>query len=139
MFWLVSLDEALFAGFSAVAVCGRLPVLVSRGTSAHPLLTHSFPVLGFLKLVCCDAPECLMAEPPGRPAGAWRCPVESWVSETSSSAWKMLPAPMARPHKPWDTGWSHQPPPVCHTTLSWLHVHWRAVCWEVMDAWVSYF
>lgn len=28
----------------------------------------------------CDALACLMAEVPGRPAGAWRSPVGSWVS-----------------------------------------------------------
>lgn len=137
MIWLVSLDEMLFAGFSAVAVYGRSPVLVSKGASAHSLLTHLFPVLGFLKLLCCDAPECLMAQPPGRPAGAWRSPVESWVSATSSSVWKMLPAHITCLHKPGDISWAHQPLLVCLSTISWLHVHWFVGKW--LDACVSYF
>lgn len=132
MFWLVILDDVLFAGFSAVAVCGRPPLLVSKGASAHSLMIHFFPVLGFLKFLCCDAPECLMAELPGHPAGVWHSPVESWVSETSSSARETLPAHIYCLHKTGDRGWSHQPLLVCLITLSWLHVRWRMVCWECM-------
>lgn len=99
-------------------------MLVSKGASAHSLLTHLFPLLGFLELLCCDAPECLMAQPPGRPAGVWHSPVESWVSESSSSVWKMLPTHIPCLHKPGDTGCAHQPLFVCLSTLPCLHVHW---------------
>lgn len=95
---------------------------------------------------CCDAPACPMAEVPGRPAGAWRSPVGSWVSETFSSVCKTLPA-LITPvfshsgscEKPSDMGCCHQPLLACLIMLSWRCVRWKKVCWVVMDAWVFSF
>lgn len=86
MFWLVNLDDVLFAEFSAVAMpqlsVGGCKCWFQKGFGTFTLDSLFFLFLGFLKpqLLCCDAPACLMAELPGRPAGAWCSPVGSWVS-----------------------------------------------------------
>lgn len=140
MFWLVIQMKCCLQHFQLwLSVGGQKPVLVSKGVSAHSLLSHFFPVLGFLPFLCCDAPECLMAEPPGRPAGAWRSPVESWVSGASSLVFQRLPTCITHPHMPADMGWTHQPLLVRLIMFSWLHGHWRMVWWEGVDVCVSYF
>jgi len=86
-----------------------------------------------------------MAELPGRPAGAWPSPVGSWVSVNPPPRCGMPTriSPVFRHScsrdKPGDVGCFHRPCLVCLIMLTWLRVHWKEVCWVVMDAHVLSF
>lgn len=131
--------EAVGAGFERDFGTFTLNSLFSRFRFPEGVACRQLP--------CCDAPACPMAELPGRPAGAWRSPVGSWVSVKlrPRCGKRCLPASLAvfrhsgSCDKPGDVGCFRRPLLVHLAMLSWLHVRWKKVCWVVMDACVFYF